>query len=308
MFSIRSVFIFLIASMIMAAGCGSKDLTLATGNQVSSFQRFGVAIAEILSQSGIPVVAQTTEGSVNNVQLLRDKQVDLAFVQNDVAFYAENGIEMFKDQPVQNLRGIATLYPLSCHIVTLASSQITDIESLRGRKISVGGEGRADVSNARQILDAYGISFEDIEPHHLLQLESIEALRNGEIDAAFFTTVAPAPFLNEFAIQNQIRLIPIEDQVIDTLTKKYPYYTKTIFPAGTYQGIDVDISSVAVRSMLVTTNRLYDDEVYEITRAIFQNTDRLKSVHELGKVIRKDSALSGMSIQIHEGSSQYFNE
>ncbi|MBR1420290.1 MAG: TAXI family TRAP transporter solute-binding subunit [Selenomonadaceae bacterium] len=308
MFSIRSVFIFLIASMIMAAGCGSKDLTLATGNQVSSFHRFGVAIAEILSQSGIPVVAQTTEGSVNNVQLLRDKQVDLALVQNDIAFYAENGIEMFEGDPVTNLRGIATLYPLSCHFVTLASSEINDIESLRGKKVSVGGIGRADITNSRQILDIYGISFDDIEVFNLSQQESLESLKNGEIDAAFITTVAPAGFITEFANQTPIKMLPLSDEQIGNLTTKYPYYTKTVLPSQIYPGIQNEIPTVSVKAMLVATNRLYDDDAYKITETLFTNTDRFISVHPIGKTIKRDSARSGMSIQMHEGANRFFNE
>ena len=308
MFSIRSIFIFLFATISMAIGCGSHTFSLATGNNDSSFNLFGNMITNILVQSGIPTKIEVSEGSVNNIELLRDNKVDLALVQNDVAFYAENGIEMFKDNPVQNLRGIATLYPLSCHIITLASSTVNSVDDLRGKRISVGGVGRADVANARQILAAYGMTYDDVEVFHFNQKDSFDALKNGQIAATFLTTISPANFITEFAFQNPIRLIPIRDDLIDSLTKIYPYYTRTVMQSGIYPGVEVDVPSVSVKAMLVTTNRMYSDDIYNITRAIFQNSDRFNSVHTSGKTIRKDYARSGMSIQMHTGANRFFNE
>lgn len=307
--AILMLFLFTIF-IVGNSGCGNQNLTLATGNQMSSFQAVGNSIAKIVSQDSkdLDVTAIESGGSVDNIDLLKDRKVNLALVQNDIAFYAVNGIEMFKGNSIQNLRGIATLYPLTCHMVTLASSGITDFESLRGKRVSIGGAGRADEINIRQILGEYDITYDDFEVFNLLQGEALDALKAGQIDAAFFTTFMPAPFITEFASQNPIRIIPIGDAQITSLTAKYPYYTRIDIPAQSYPGLETGAPTVAVRAMLVSTNQLRDEDAYEIARAIFLNTDRLDSTHDAVKMIKKDSARSGMSIQMQDGAARFFNE
>lgn len=305
-----------VAVTAMVAGCGNQDqegkrfLNIATGGTAGTYYPIGGAIAEIVNKNlpDINASAQSTSASVANINMLKDGQVELAIIQNDIAFYASNGTEMFANNRIQDLRGIATLYPETCQFVTLANSGITDISQLKGKKVAVGAAGSGVEANVRQILEAYGITFDDIEAQYLSFAEGAAALKDGVVDVACLTAGAPTAAVQDIATQNPIRVLSIGDEQINSLTSKYPYYTKTIIESGTYTGFDESAQSVSVMAMLVATNRMSDDDGYNITKAIFTNTDRLEAAHAVGKLIKKETARDGMPIGMNEGASKFFNE
>ena len=322
MFSFKSFTKFFTAAVTMFAvtamvtGCGNQDeqgkrfINIATGGTAGTYYPVGGAIAEIINKNmpDVNASAQSTSASVANINMLKDGQVELAIIQNDIAFYASNGTEMFANNRVQDLRGISTLYPETCQFVTLASSGITDISALKGKKVAVGAAGSGAEANARQILEAYGITYDDVEEQFLSFAEGATALKDGVVDAAFVTAGAPTASIQDVATQNPIRVLSIGDEQISILTSKYPYYTKTVIDAGTYTGFDESAQSVSVMAMLVATNRMSDDDGYNITKALFSNTDRLEAAHAVGKFIKKETARDGMPIGMNEGASKFFNE
>ena len=156
----------LIAVMTAAllVGCGSessqkKFLNIATGGTAGTYYPIGGAMAEILNKEipGMNASAQSTGATVANINMLKDNSVDLAIVQNDITYYAVNGTEMFQDKKVDNIRGIASLYPETCQFVTLDKSGIKSIKELKGKRVAVGAAGSGAEANARQILEAYGL-------------------------------------------------------------------------------------------------------------------------------------------------------
>ncbi len=305
-----------LAMAVGVAGCGGDSATkeqfvnIATGGTAGTYYPIGGAIAEVLNKDikGMQANAQSTGASIANINMLKDEQVDLAIVQNDITYYAVNGKEMFPDK-VTNIKGIAALYPETCQFVTLDSSGIKSIDELKGKKVAVGASGSGAEANARQILQAYGITYDDIDEQFLSFAEGASALKDGNVDAAFLTAGYPTASVQDIASQNKIRLLPIDDQHAMSLSIDYPFYTKVTIPAGVYQGFDEEVRSVSVMAILIATDRVDKDKGYAITKAIFSNLDKLAAAHSAAKQITKDGALKGLDfIQMNEGAQKYFKE
>lgn len=296
-------------------GGGKSDsakrfINIATGGTAGTYYPIGGAMAEILNKAipGMNASAQSTGASVANINMLKDGSVDLAIVQNDLTYYASNGTEMFKDKKMDNLRGIATLYPETCQIVTLQDSGIETIADFRGRRVAVGAAGSGTEANARQIMEAYGVTYADISVQYLSFGEAASALKDGNVDVAFVTAGYPTAAIQDIASQRKVRLIPVEESKADMLAAKYPFYTKTRIPAGTYAGFDQDVPAVSVMAMLVTTDKMDDAMGGEVAKALFSNLDRLQAAHSVGKLITKENAMNGMSVKMNGGAEKFFKQ
>ena len=307
----------LAAMVVFFTGCngnsdveGKKFLNIGTGGTAGTYYPIGGAMAEILNKEipGMSASAQSTGASVANVNMLGDGTIDLATVQNDIAYYAAHGTEMFVDKKVDGLKGVASLYPETCQFVTLKSSGIKSLSELKGKRIAVGAVGSGVEANVRQILAAYGISYDDIDAQYLSFAEGASALKDGNVDVAVLTAGYPTASVQDIAAQNPVRLLPVEEEVADALIAKYPFYTKTVIPGGTYAGFDEAVPSVAVMAMLVAGPTVNEELGYKVTKAIFSHLDRLQAAHAVGKQITRDSVKVGMSLPMNAGAEKYFNE
>ena len=307
----------LAAMVVLFTGCngnsdveGKKFLNIGTGGTAGTYYPIGGAMAEILNKEipGMSASAQSTGASVANVNMLGDGTIDLATVQNDIAYYAANGTEMFVDKKVDGLNGIASLYPETCQFVTLRSSGIKSLAELKGKRVAVGAVGSGVEANVRQILAAYGVTCDDIDAQYLSFAEGANALKDGNVDVAVLTAGYPTASVQDIASQNPVRLLPVEDKIADALIAQYPFYTKTVIPAGTYAGFDEAVPSVSVMAMLVAGPTVNADLGYRVTKALFSNLDRLQAAHAVGKQITRDSVKAGMSLPMNEGAEKYFNE
>ena len=307
----------LAAMVVFFTGCngnsdveGKKFLNIGTGGTAGTYYPIGGAMAEILNKEipGMSASAQSTGASVANVNMLGDGTIDLATVQNDIAYYAAHGTEMFVDKKVDGLKGVASLYPETCQFVTLKSSGIKSLSELKGKRIAVGAVGSGVEANVRQILAAYGISYDDIDAQYLSFAEGASALKDGNVDVAVLTAGYPTASVQDIAAQNPVRLLPVEDKIADDLIAKYPFYTKTVIPGGTYAGFDEAVPSVSVMAMLVAGPTVNEELGYKVTKAIFSHLDRLQAAHAVGKQITRDSVKAGMSLPMNEGAEKYFNE
>ena len=300
-----------LALAVGIAGCGGSGekeqfINIATGGTAGTYYPIGGAIAEVLNKNGMNASAQSTGASVANINMLKDKQVELAIVQNDITYYAVNGEEMFKEGgKVENLSGIASLYPETCQFVVREDSGIKAITDLKGKRVAVGAAGSGAEANARQILEAYGITYDDVDEQFLSFAEGSYALKDGTVDAAFVTAGYPTASVQDIASQNKIRLLPVGDEQIKKLADKYPFYTKTTVPAGTYQGFDQEVQTVSVMAILVANDKIDAALGEKLTKAIFDNLDKIAAAHSAGKNITKENALKGMDfIKMNEGATK----
>ena len=288
-------------------GSSKKNLSLLTGGTGGTYYPLGGQFGNVISdETGINITPQTSGASAENMETLRAGEAELAFSQTDIATYAIQGKEMFKGKPIDNIQAISSLYPETVQIVTTKKSGIKTVEDLKGKKVSVGAPGSGAYINAMQILDVHGLSDKDIKAQNLAFDESTDGIQAGSIDAAFITAGTPTGAVESLSVQNDILIIPIADDKIKELVEKYPYYAEDIIPSGTYK-IKSEVKTVAVKAMLVAAKELDEDTVYNITKALYENTDKI--THAKGEFLTPESALEGLGeMELHPGAAKYFEE
>ncbi|WHY83532.1 TAXI family TRAP transporter solute-binding subunit [Siminovitchia fortis] len=284
---------------------GVKFVSIATGGTGGTYYPLGGNFANLIKDAtGIESNAVTSGASAENMALIQKEEVEVAFTQTDIATYATEGTNMFKEK-VDNLKGLGTLYPETIQIVTTEKSGIKSVEDLKGKTVSVGESGSGTLANAEQILEAYGMTLDDVKARNLSFDDSTTGIQDGTIDAAFITAGTPTGAVEGLAATEKVVIVPLEDDKIDALIEKYPYYAKETIKEGTYNAKS-DINTVAVQAMLVVRSDLSDDLVYDMTKAIYENTDKIG--HAKGEQISAENALNGMAIDIHPGAKKYFDE
>ena len=304
------VVVFCLAVAVSGAFAQQKFITIGTGVTAGTYYPLGGGLAEIWNKN-IPkmnATAQSTGASATNVNLLRENKLDVIFTQNDVAFYAYTGTELFKNNAYKDLRGMACLYNETVHVVATESSGVKTIYDLRGKRISVGAAGSGTDANARQILEAAGMTYNDVKVQYLSFGESASNLKDGNIDAAFTTGGAPIAAIQDLAVSRKTVLVTIPKEVLDKLMAKWSFYTPAVIPANTYMGITTDSQTVTVKSMIACSARLDANLVYEMLKTMYANTPRLIAAHAQGKNITIPTALDGMSIPLHPGAEKFFKD
>lgn len=295
---------------VTGAFAQQKFISIGTGGTAGTYYPLGGAMAEIWNKNiaKMNATAQSTGASIANVNLLRDGKVDVIILQNDVAFYALHGVELLQDKAYKDIRGMACLYNETVQLVALESSGIKSVYDLKGKKVSVGAAGSGVEANARQILEAAGLTYNDIKVQYLSFGESASNLKDGNIDAAFTTGGFPIAAIQDLAVSRKTVLVPMDKALVDKLMAKWAFYTPTVIPAGTYKGVDVATPSVAVKSMLAVSAKLDANLVYEMLKTMYGNGPRLVAAHAQGANIKLETALDGMSIPLHPGAEKYFKE
>ncbi len=286
------------------------DLILATGGTSGTYYPFGGAIAATMNTgTGSNITAQATGASVENVRLLQSGDADLGIVQTDILSYAIEGINNFAETGVvDNVYAVASLYPEVVHLVTTDMS-INSIADLEGKAVSVGAAGSGTEINARQFLEAYGIDYEMIDERFLSFAESGTALQDGSISAAFIVAGVPNSAITELSVSKPVKLISLGDAERAAIIEKYPFYAEHTVPAGTYQGMEEDGSTLAVKAVLIARAELSEDDVYYLTKALFENLDSLGQAHAKGLEVSLEDAMQGIVPgNVHPGAAKYFTE
>jgi TRAP transporter TAXI family solute receptor len=313
---------FLSLSLIIAACGGNEDvssdeggnsggekqnLSLLTGGTGGTYYPLGGQIGKIITDNTeANITPQTSGASAENMETLRAGEAEIAFSQTDIAAYAIEGKEMFEGKPIDNIQAIGSIYPETVQLVTTEKSGIKSVEDLKGKSVSVGAPGSGVYINAMQILGIYGLTSEDIKAQNLSFDESTDGIQSGNIDAAFVTAGTPTGAVEALSAQNDVVIIPLADDKVDALIKQYPHYAKDTVAAGTYN-IETDANTVAVKAMLVVTSDLEEDLVYEMTKALYENTANI--THAKGEFITPETALEGLGdMELHPGAAKYFKE
>ena len=251
---------------------------------------------------------QSTGASVENVGSLARGEADFALIQNDIAYFAYQGtgIDEFQDNAIKNLRGVATLYPETIHIVTRPDTGIETLEDMEGKTINTGDLGSGTQVNALQILEAVGLQAgTDFTEQNTSFSQAADQLRNRDVAAAFVVGGWPVGAIEELATTSEITFVEVSGDILERVLNQASWFAEDTIPAGTYNGQEEPVQTVAVQAMIATREGLPADTVSTVTQAIFENTDQLSIKTDF---IAQGSAMDGMSIPLHEGAQQYFTE
>ncbi|SFC16104.1 hypothetical protein SAMN05444422_10569 [Halobiforma haloterrestris] len=248
---------------------------------------------------------QSTGASVENVGSLAREEAEFALIQNDIGYFAFNGtgLDQFEGEPVENLRGVATLYPETIHVLTQGDSGIETIEDLEGTTVNTGDLGSGTQVNALQILESAGIEEGDFNEQNGDFDTAADQIRDGDVDAAFVVGGWPVGSVEELATTEDISIVEISGDVREAVMGDAEWFAEDTIPGGTYDGIDDDIETVSVQAMIATHEGVDEGVVEEVTTAIFENTDQITQKEEF---IDADSAQDGMPIDLHSGAEAYF--
>lgn len=312
-FSLTVLSILIITGLLISAvvsAQGTTFISIATGGTSGTYYPIGGALAKVFNENieGMNASAQSTGASVTNTRLIYNNSVEMAILQNDIANYAVNGENQFADNKVENMSGIAALYPEVIQIIVRDEAGINSIQDLKGKSVAVGAPGSGAEANAKQILEFFDLTYDDIEEDYLSFGEAASRLKDRQIDAAFLTAGIPTAAVMDVAATQKISLINFSDQDIKALNKEFPYLTGVTVPAGTYNGLENDIQTVALKAILVAESSLSQKVVYQVTKAIFENRKTLIAAHDRAKDIKLETALDGMTVELHPGAQQYYDE
>lgn len=309
----KTVAIILVLTALLS-GCskqgsaGKSDFIMSTGRETGTYFSFGRTISALMEKynDGVKVTVLESEGSRDNLAQIADKTADLAIVQGDLLWYAQNGKEMFKGSRLTGISPIASLYPEYIQIVVPAESEIYSIEDLMGKRVAVGSSGTAAEVSARNILAAYDMDYDDITVKYQSFTDSANALRHGNLDAAFVTAGAPGSSVLSLSEQMGIRLLPISDLAADKLIRDFGFYYKGVIPSYVYD-TDEDCPAMAICTVLVCRSSLSDGDVYKLTSAVFDNLDELSAANAKGAEVFATNAKRGVVTDLHPGAKQYFS-
>ncbi|OAV00742.1 MULTISPECIES: TAXI family TRAP transporter solute-binding subunit [Moraxella] len=285
----------------------TKFATIGTGGASGPYNIIGTSLSEIYAQQfGVNSKTQTTGASVENLNLLNQKKLEMAFVMNDALSDAVNGVGSFQ-QKVDNVQTMATLYPNYVQIATSSKKGISTIDDLRGKRVAVGAQGSGVESSARALLESLGITYNDFTPDFLGYAEAADGLKTGKLDAAFFTSGLPNSSLMELQQGFDLQLVAIPADKVTQAAAKNNIFVEQTIPAGTY-GNDADVSTAAVMNTLVVRSDLSENDVYNLTKSFFDNLSTLQTAHQAANGITIENAQQGLIVDLHPGAKKYYDE
>lgn len=286
-------------------------LNIWTGGTAGVYYPLGVKLSEMLNKYAGNVIsssASTSGASVANMRALGAGDAQLVFVQNDIAYYAYNGIYMFEGSKVAIARGVAVLYPEIIQIVVRADSGIRSLYDLSGKRVAVGAVGSGTAVEAELILRAAGL-WDKIAVQNLDFAAAADSLKLGLVDAAFVVAGIPTSAVLSLAATVPVNLVEVPDEVFNKLVQEgYKFFTRFTVPANTYTGMTSDVRTLAVMAMLAVRSDVPDDVVYHVLKVVFERVDELREAHARAKDIDLKRALEGMPIPLHPGAIRFYQE
>lgn len=305
--------VLVMALMLSLAACGSgaasNKMTMGTGSTAGTYYAFGGVLGQyIKNHAGIDVTPVSTDGSKVNIESIAAGDYQLGLVQSDVMAYAWAGTRSFETSgKIDSFRVVAGLYAEAVQLVTM-DPEIRSVADLAGKNVSIGAPGSGVYFNAMDILAAAGLTEQDINPQYQSFDASTDSLKDGKIDAAFIVAGAPTAAITELCTTNSAYLVPIDGDIAAKLMAVCPFYTAYTIPAGTYNGQTEDVATVTVKATLIVSASASDEDVYNLTKAIFDNVDAIAAENGKGKELSIENATSGMSAPFHPGAAKYFAE
>lgn len=289
-------------------GCRER-MMMGTGGTSGTYYAFGGVLSQYMKDyTDYSVTAVSTAASKANIQSIGDGDYQMGFTQSDVMNYAWDGSRSFEsDGPCRDFRVLGALYAETVQLITM-KQDIRSVEDLKGKSVSIGAPGSGVYFNAIDVLEGAGLTVDDIKPQYQSFDDSKEALKDGQIDAAFIVAGAPTSAISELATTNGVFLIPVDGALRDSIMKNCPFYAPMTIPGGTYPGQDEAVETITIKATMIVDADLDDDAVYQLTAAIFDHAEEIAGENAKGEELSAENATSGITVPFHKGAARYFKE
>ena len=302
----KLVIIAVIVALIAAPVFGQKktELLMGTASMGGAFYPVGQGIANLVTKysgsfSMVPVV---TGGAVENPRLIDSGDVDFAITNANIAYFAWAGTSPFTKK--LDIASVASLYPSVLHMAVLANSSIKDFGDLKGKRVAVGPAGGGTLDILKVLLDEYGMTIKDVTPSYLAYGDGFSEMSDGNVDAAFALSGYPAAAVMQTVATKAIKFVEIAPAKLDSIIKKYPYYTDITVTKETYK-TQKDAVMIGVQNVLIVKKSLSADLVYTITKTLFDNLPEFAAANANAKQIDIKKAAQ-VPTPIHPGAEKYF--
>ena len=284
-----------------------RNFNIATAGTAGALYPMGVAMGETISKHSdvFKAGAQASNGSVENIRNLGSGRVEMGISQNEVAYFAYNGLDEYEENEVKQLRSLFGTVTSWVQVFVKADSDINSISDFKGKRIGVGAPGSGGETASRRVLESYGISYDDIRPEYISDNEMVSALVDGTIDGFISTHPLNSAAMRNLVSSTKIRMLPVDNP---SFYKKHPYYSMKEVPEGTYDGVSAINTATSKVYMFTTAEQFTDDEIYEILTLIFDNRNEWVDVHKALGQITLQSALDAVAVPLHPGAVKFFKE
>jgi TRAP transporter TAXI family solute receptor len=291
-----------------STGSKTTNMAIATASLGGTYYIVGAGIADMLTKNlnGIKVSAIISQGSVGN-----PKMVDTSEAQLGITNYLSGYKALKGDAPYGKPMKIAGIMPLQfsiLHLVTLDKNKdIQSLSDLKGKRIAMGPAGGGGALLFASILPFWGITLEQTHPSYISYSDGSDSLKDGNVQLTIPHGAPPMDAISSLATQAKIRFLSIDDNKIAQITAKYPFYEKAIIPAGTYPGVNQDVSAVGIHDILVINSNVDENTVYQITKAIWENLDQLRKLHPSLKNLTFEGYKDSL-VPLHPGAKKFYLE
>ena len=299
----------LVLALTACSGTAGTKMTMGTGGTAGTYYGYGGVLGQyITNNANVNVTVVSTDGSKANIQGIQAGNYQLGTVQSDVMSYAWEGTRAFEQEgKVESFRTVAGLYAEALQLVTM-DPEIKSVYDLKGKSVSIGAPGSGVYFNAIDVLTAAGLTEKDIKAQYQSFADSADALKDGKIDAAFIVAGAPTPAITELCTTNSAYLVPIDGEIAEKIMAACPFYTVYEVPANTYAGQKETVKTVTVKATLIVSSDATEEDVYNLTAAIFDNAEAISAENAKGAELSLENATSGMTVPFHKGAAKYFEE
>ncbi len=291
------------------AAMATEFINVLTGGTSGVYYPLGVALSDIYAKNMDDVRAQvqSTKASVENLNLLEQGRGEIGFALGDSVKDAyEGNADVGFTKPLTKLRAIAAIYPNYIQIAAASAAGATTVADLKGKSVSVGAAKSGTEVNARKILTALGMTYDDLgKVEYLPFAESVELMKNRQLDATLQSSGLGSAALKDLSSTQDVTYLSIPADVATTLGAPY---AAGVIPAGTYPGQDADIPTLAITNILVTSSDVSDETAYQMTKLLFENLDTLKAAHAAAGAINIEDAVKNSPIPLHPGAERYYKE
>lgn len=305
--------------------CGAKDtndanndserteelrITIGTAGTSGALYPMGVAMAETITNhvDGISATGESTAASIENLRNLHDGKMAMGISMSEICSYAYHGVGDYEGSAYTDIRAMFSTINNYLQVFVLKDSGITSIEDLKGKTVSMGSAGSGGEMAGRLLLGVYGLDYSTVNAQFMGESDGATALKDGKIDAMIATHPLNSAALTELTTSCDAVLLSIDN---DAFYEAYPAYARCTIPAGTYPNNDTDVV-IPQNSVIMCTSLnsgLTDDDVYEITKAIWGNRDEwATSAKSVEKQAVWESVLNNIDIPMHPGAIRYFEE
>lgn len=308
--AIATLAVFLLVFSFAGMASAVSYMSIATGGTSGTYYPIGGAIASAVTKAGkIQCTAETGNASVANANLISTKSIEIAFVQNDITYWAVNGQLMFQGKPLKNIRAVASLYPEHVHVVLAKNAGVKKFTDLKGKRVGVGAPGSGVEGDVQAIFKVAGLTYKDLKAADFLDFAATASrFKDNQIDAGFVVAGYPVAAIMDLTTTKDVDLLSFDDAFLKKLNKEYPFLVKSVIPGKTYRGIDKDTVTPAVMAILITYDEVPEADVYEFTKAMFDGIADIHASHAKGKEINLKTALEGLTAPLHPGAAKFYKE